>query len=297
MNVLVIGGTRFVGKHLVASLIENQHNVTIATRGVASDDFGSAVKRTIIDRTDYNSMKAVLTASTYDVIFDNLAYCSNDIKLVLDSAKCEKYIFISTTAVYNKHIDTKEDEFDPLSKSLVWCNRGDYPYDEVKRQAECAVIHAYPNVKYIAVRFPFVIGIDDYTQRLYYYVERIINEKPMFIDNYDAQMAFVRSDEAGKFMSFISESDFHGAINGASEQTISIKEISDYVTLRTGKTAILSNDGDVAPYNGEREYSINVDKATSLGFLFTPLKDWIYELIDSYINYINNLPSQRTSYL
>ncbi|MCL2518025.1 MAG: reductase, partial [Oscillospiraceae bacterium] len=211
-------------------------------------------------------------------MFDSLAYCSNDIKALLDNVKCESYIFISTTAVYDKHLNTREEEFEPLSKPLVWCGRSDFPYDEIKRQAECAVAQEYAHIKSIAVRLPFVIGMDDYTKRLNFYVEHIINEKPMFIDNYEAQMSFVRSDEAGQFLSFLAESNFTGAINGASEQTISIKEISEYLN----KPAILSNDGDKAPYNGEKEYSININRAKSLGFTFTPLKNWIYELIDYY---------------
>lgn len=283
MKILVIGGTRFIGRHLVSLLVNDKHEVTIATRGIASDDFGNKVNRIVIDRTDSSSMKTSLSADVYDVIFDSLAYCSNDIKTVLDFAKCKKYIFISTAAVYDKHINTKEEEFNPLLKPLVWCGRHDFPYDEMKRQAECAVVHEYPHVKFIAVRFPFVIGTDDYTRRLYFYVEHIVNEKPMFIDNFDVQMSFVRSDEAGKFLSFLANNDFEGAINGASEQTISIKDIADYIYLKTGKTPILLNNGDIAPYNGENEYSINIDKAKNLGFSFSPLNNWIYELIDVYI--------------
>ena len=40
MNVLVLGGTRFFGIHMVNVLLENGHDVTIATRGNASDPFG-----------------------------------------------------------------------------------------------------------------------------------------------------------------------------------------------------------------------------------------------------------------
>jgi len=42
--------------------------------------------------------------------------------------------------------------------------------------------------------------------------------------------------------------------------------------------------GDSAPYNGEPEYSINTDKAESLGFSFSYLNDWIYGLLDLYID-------------
>lgn len=284
MKILVVGGTRFMGKHLVCELLQNGHDVTIANRGITPDNFGDSVKRLRIEKTDSSNLKSIFLGRYYDIIFDCIAYCSNDVKALLDSVKCNKYIFISTTAVYDKHIDTKEDEFNPLSKALIWCNRSDFSYDEIKRQAECAVAQEYSHMKFIAVRFPFVIGIDDYTKRLYFYIDHIINGKPMFIDNYNNQMSFVRSDEAGKFLAFLADSNYCGTINGASEQTISLQEIAEYVRSKTGKLSVLSDEGDKAPYNGEAEYSINIDKTKELGFSFTPLKNWIYGLIDDYID-------------
>ena len=50
------------------------------------------------------------------------------------------------------------------------------------------------------------------------------------------------------------------------------------------KKAIIDKTGDNAPYNGEPEYSINTDKAEELGFRFSNLKDWIYDLIDYYMD-------------
>ncbi len=52
------------------------------------------------------------------------------------------------------------------------------------------------------------------------------------------------------------------------------------ITIATRGNA---KDGDAAPYNGEPEYSINTEKAASLGFHFLNLSDWIYELIDFYM--------------
>ena len=49
-------------------------------------------------------------------------------------------------------------------------------------------------------------------------------------------------------------------------------------------SAVINDDGDPAPYNGESEYSINIEKAESLGFAFTELKDWLYPLLDYYID-------------
>lgn len=57
MKILVIGGTRFFGIHMVKELLAKGHEVTIATRGQSSDAYGDRVKRLVLDRTDEESMR------------------------------------------------------------------------------------------------------------------------------------------------------------------------------------------------------------------------------------------------
>ena len=288
MNVLVIGGTRFFGIPMVEELLNSGHEVTIATRGLSADSFGSRVKRLTLDRPDARSLRSTLSARHFDVIIDKLAYCSNDIKNLMDVADCDQYIHMSTTAVYDpKHLNTLESDFNGTAKELIWCSRPDFPYDEIKRQAECALWQQYPDRNWIAVRYPFVIGKDDYTKRLLFYVEHVIKSIPMYVDNLDCRMGFIRSDEAGRFLAFLAGKPFRGAVNGCSEGTVSIREILGYVEQKTGKKAVLSADGDAAPYNSEPEYSINTDLAASLGFRFSRLHDWIFELLDYYIDILS----------
>jgi len=284
VKILVIGGTRFFGIHMVNELLANGHDVTIATRGNASDKYGDRVKRIIFERTNEESVRKALSGTHYDVIIDKIAYCSNDIKYVLDVVDCDKYIHMSSTSVYNpKHINTIESDFDGFSTEFAWCDRFAFPYEQLKRQAEYALWQKYSDRNWIAVRYPFAIGKDDYTRRLFFYVAHVMKSIPMNIDNLDYQMGFIRSDEAGKFMAFLVDKDTTGAINGSAEGTISIKEILDYVEKKTGTRAIIDKNGDNAPYNGEPEYSINTEKATALGFKFSVLQDWIYKLLDYYI--------------
>ena len=288
MNVLVIGGTRFFGIPMVEELLNSGHEVTIATRGLSADSFGSRVKRLTLDRTDTQSLRSTLSARHFDVIIDKLAYCSNDIKNLMDVADCDQYIHMSTTAVYDpKHLNTLESDFHGTAKELIWCSRPDFPYDEIKRQAECALWQQYPDRNWIAVRYPFVIGKDDYTKRLLFYVEHVMKSIPMYVDNLDCRMGFIRSDEAGRFLAFLAGKPFRGAVNGCSEGTVSIREILGYVEQKTGKKAVLTADGDAAPYNSEPEYSINTDLAASLGFRFSRLHDWIFELLDYYIDILS----------
>ncbi len=285
MKILVIGGTRFFGIHMVNELLERGHDVTIATRGKSSDEYGDKVKRIVMERTNEASIREALKGTHYDAVIDKIAYCSNDIKYVMDVVDCDKYIHMSSTSVYEpKRINTVESDFDGTSKELIWCDRKDFPYEQIKRQAEYALWQKYSDRNWIAVRYPFVIGKDDYTKRLLFYVEHVMKFIPMNIDNPDYQMGFIRSDEAGKFMAFLVDKDVRGAINGSSEVTISIKEIISYVEKKTGTKATIDEKGESAPYNGEPEYSINTEKAQSLGFKFSSLHDWIYEL--SILSYI-----------
>ena len=287
MKILVLGGTRFFGIPMVKELIKQGHEVTIATRQITKDDFGEMVRRIQVERTDPIHMMQAFKNEKYDVVYDKIAYCSNDIKYAMDAIDCEKYIYMSSTSVYEpKKMDTREDDFDALGKEFIWCNRSDYPYDEIKRQAECALWQKYNNKKWIAVRYPFAIGKDDYTKRLFFYVEHTMKSIPINIDNIDFQMSYIRSDEAGKFMAYLADKEFCGAINGSSQGTISLREIIDYVEKKTGTKAIFSEKGDVAPYNGEPEYSINTDKAKKLKFKFSNLQDWIFDLIDYYIGLV-----------
>ena len=272
---------------MVNDLLDKGHDVTIATRGRNPDNFGGRVERITFERTDPASVREALAGKHFDVIIDKIAYCSNDIRMLMDAADFDRYIYMSSTAVYDpKHVDTKEDEFDGMKGDLVWCNRQDFPYDVIKRHAEYALWQKYSDRNFTAVRYPFVIGRDDYTKRLLFYVEHAVKKIPMYIDNIDAKMGFIRSDEAGKFMSFLVDNELRGAVNGSSKGTISMHEVLDYVEKKTGCRALLADDGDNAPYNGETEYSINTDKADALDFGFSDLKDWIYDLIDYYIGLV-----------
>lgn len=284
MNILVIGGTRYFGIPMVRALIRDGHNVTLATRGKTPDTFGDAVHRISFERTSQQSIESAFSDKHYDVVIDKLAYCSNDVRSIMDVIDCDTYIQMSSTAVYEpKHMDTKEDDFDGIHHAFEWCGRTAYPYDVIKRHAECALWQHYSDRRWIAVRYPFVTSADDYTRRLHFYAEHTIRQIPMHIDNLDAQMSFIHANEAGEFMAHLVNVDFVGAVNGASHGTISPREILSYVQSKTNQTPILAETGDAAPYNGEPAYSINTDLAESLGFRFSHINDWIYDTLDTYI--------------
>ena len=283
MNILFLGGTRYFGKKAVEKLIENGHNVTVATRG---NNIVNAAKNLIVERYDSVSMQKVFAGLHFDVVADSLAYSSNDVKIALDNISCRRYVMTSSAAVYQRNFDLKETDFNPLDDKVIWCSRNDYPYDETKRQAEKALFQCYGGINKAAVRFPYVIGKDDYTKRMEFYVSHIVNQIPINVNNLSEQLSFVFSDDAGKFLAFMCENEYNGAVNGACSETISPAEIIGYIERRSGKRAVLDKNGETAPYNNDKSHSINTDLAQRLGFSFSPLKERLYALIDFYLEQI-----------
>ena len=287
MKILVIGGTRFFGVPMVKSLIEQGHEITVLTRGNTPDCFGNSVSRIFADRGNAEDVKEKLSGKRFDTVIDKIAYCSTDIRNTAEVVECDKYIHMSTNAVYSRfdsNRNVKEEEFDPFAEKVKWCVRSDGSYADVKKQAEYALFQNYSNkFKITAVRYPYVAGKNDYTMRLYFYVEHIIKGIPFYVDDTDKKFSFINEDEAGKFIAFLAEQDFSGAINGNSYGTISISEICDYVAEKTGKKAIVNQNGDPAPYNGIIAGGLDNGKAEKLGYRFSELSDWIYSLIDYYI--------------
>ena len=160
-------------------------------------------------------------------------------------------------------------------------NRND-DYAEGKRQAERATLEFLDSSQCVFVRFPIVMGKNDYTGRLKFYINHIINSEAMFIDDLDCGMEFIHEKEAGYFIAHLVNTTVTGAINGSSKGMISTKNLVEFIEKQTNRKAILDDFGDAAPYNGAlANTSYDTTKARDTGFAFSSIDDWIYELIYS----------------
>ena len=281
MRILVVGGTRYFGIPMVNSLLKNGHKITIATRGNSKPVFDGAVDYVVMDRMDGASVKAALDGQHFDLIIDKIAYSSNDVKALLENVSCDRYIQMSTCSVYFKdHAEIVEDEFKAEEYELHWIDRIQN-YGESKRQAERAVFEYMDPANISFVRYPIVMGENDYTGRLDFYIEHIRDQKPMNVDDLDKEMAFIYEKDAGDFIAYLADHFVSGPINGCSKETVKISDIIEYIEKRLGKRAVISSQGDDAPYNGlEDTLSFNTKKAESTGYRFRELNDWLYPLID-----------------
>lgn len=284
MNILVIGGTRFFGIPMIEKLIEEKHQVTVATRGNTNQIFGDGVSYIFLDRTNPVEVKKKLGGKKYDVIIDKVAYCSNDVKHLLDYVSCDRYILMSTCSVYDDiHENITEDEFDPVTYPLEWLDRLE-DYARIKKSAECAVAQVYNKQAYTFVRYPVVIGEHDYTKRLYFYVDHIVNGKAMKIADPDISNTYIDEKAAGEFMAYLVEHPVDGPVNGCMSGMISLREIIQYIEERTGKKAVFSEDGEETPLDDLlTNRSICTKVAENVGYHFAENVKGVKEVLDLYL--------------
>lgn len=280
MKILVIGGTRFFGVPMVKKLIADGHEVTLATRGQHKDTFGGEVKRIVMDKTDESSVKAALCGKHFDAVIDKVAYSSNDVRSLLRHARCGRYIQMSSCAVYQSaHTGIAEDEFDAKSFPLQWLDRpSDYALG--KRLAERAALEFMDEKNCVFVRFPVVLGENDYTGRLAFYAQHVCTGLPMCIENPDVQCSYIHQTQAGEFIAKLADTDVSGAVNGCSVGTVSQREIVSCIEKISGRQAIFSQSGDKAPYDDTAsDTSYDCTNAESTGFAFEQINSYIYALL------------------
>ncbi len=281
MKILVIGGTRFIGIHLVNELLSKGHEVTIATRGLTPDVFGDGVSRIQFDRTDRKSVEASLANTLFDVVYDNINYSPTDTENVLDFIKTDRYILTSSAAVYSGGINLREENFNPYQYLIRMGRRDDFSYNEGKRLCESVLFQNY-KINAIAVRFPVVIGRDDYTQRLYSYVERTSLGEAMYIDNPDARFSMIESAQAGAFLAFLADRKETGPINASARGDISVMGIINMIEKIVGHKAILNKDGNPGEFNEYFDNVLDTSKAQAMGFQFDLLNKRLRDLLVMY---------------
>lgn len=289
-KVLVLGGTQFFGKKLVEKLIENGKMVTIATRGLATDDFGDKVERLIIDREHRGEMAKVFADKSWDVVYDQTCLSPEEAKEAIDAlkGKVKRYIFTSSQAVYDFGTNHKEEDFDPRGFEFVLKGRREYPgyvgYQEAKRASE-TIFFNEESVQTVAVRMPIVVGTDDFTKRLQFHVEKVLNGEEIGVANSDFRYSFITSDEAAAFLYQIGESNYAGPINPGCRDDISVLELVGMIEQQLGLKAVLTENvtrDNASPYGLPGSWSINTEKAEQLGFHFSKLEDVLKELINHY---------------
>lgn len=283
-QILVLGGTRFFGRHLVELLIADGHKVTVMTRGQSGNPFGNKVEHIIVDRLNQQALEKAVEGRFFDIVYDNICYSPEEAYQFCQvfNGKINKLVFTSTLAVYNADgLEKHEADFDPYQYEIKLNGRESFNYADGKRQAE-AVFYKYAAFPVVAVRFPIVLGEDDYTQRLHFHIEHVMHEKPIGFKNMDAQMSFILATEAAQFLRWVGLAQVEGPINATASGCITLTKLMELIEAAAGKAALITLEKDAdnpSPYAIADSWYMSNKKASELGFKFTHLDDWLEELI------------------
>ena len=102
MDVLVLGGTSFVGREIVECLLERGHTPTLFNRGRTGVDLFPGVERLVGDRDsgDY----ATLTGRSWDAVVDVTGYVPRHVSEAVAALgdRGGRYVFLSTGLVYDR---------------------------------------------------------------------------------------------------------------------------------------------------------------------------------------------------
>ena len=285
MNILVLGGTRFFGKLLVERLIKEGHDVTILTRGQMADPFGDSVDRIKCLRSDNNMMRNCLSRKKFDIVYDHICFSSDDAAITCDifgKGHVGKYIFISSMYVYQGQEGLlKEGDFKPDDHEIQMGSRAIFSYEEGKRAAEVYFARK-ANFPVVSVRFPIVMSRDDYTGRFAHYISRIIFDKNIYLPQPQGRMNFINADDAAEFLFWLKDQNYTGPINAATKKSFNTNELVDKLSDILGKKAQVvsearKSDESFYPYHREDNMVMDVSRATSLGYQFSPFDDWFPE--------------------
>ncbi|MFC3957239.1 NAD-dependent epimerase/dehydratase family protein [Halovivax cerinus] len=177
-HALVIGGTRFIGRHLVDDLLAHDYEVTLFNRGTHENPFAATdgVEHVQGDRTDDGDLAAAAAVDP-DVVFDCVAYFPRDVRQatrVFDDV--DAYVYISSGSAYGREDIPKREGFTPLCECTDEQATTDEPetYGPRKAEGDRAVFEAAADgVNAMGVRPPIVYGPHDYTERLDYWIDRV----------------------------------------------------------------------------------------------------------------------------
>jgi len=173
MRILAVGGTKFVGRHLVHAALAAGHEVTLLHRGRSNPDLFPEAEHLIADR---DGSLNVLMERHFDATVDVSAYVPRQVRSLaeaLDGAGGH-HLFVSTVSVYAPPAAAGYDESSPLT----WPPRDPAAevvdpstYGGLKVLCELAAREAYGNLT--VVRPTYVVGPHDHTGRFTWWVRRI----------------------------------------------------------------------------------------------------------------------------
>ena len=184
-TALVVGGTRFIGRHTVRELLDHGYEVAIFTRGNHENPFESddRVAQVEGDRRDREALARAAERDP-DLVIDCVAYFPNEVRVATELFSDARYVFVSSGSAYGREVIPKregETPLEPCSDEQAVDDSGE-SYGARKAEGDRAVAAAAREGREaMSVRPCIVYGPHDYTERLDYWINRVLTNDRVIV--------------------------------------------------------------------------------------------------------------------
>lgn len=295
MEILVLGGTRFVGRAMVEAALARGHRVTLFNRGQTDPEGVPGAEHIAGDRTE--SLDA-LAGRRWDTVIDTSGYAAAHVRASAEALKdvVGRYLFVSTISVYSDFtrpgIGEDGPVFEPDYESL---DRSGDRYGPMKVACERIVQEVYGG-RALIVRPGVVVGPDDYTDRLPYWVRRVsAGGEVLAPGRPDAPVQLIDARDMGAWVVRMVEAGAAGVYNAvAPESPYAMRQVLETVRGVTGADARLTWVSDEfllergltpwveipfwQPASDEGAFRVDNRRAVAAGLTFRPLAETVRDV-------------------
>jgi len=287
MKLLMLGGTVFLGRHIVEAALASGHEVTLFNRGQDNPDLFPGVEKL---RGDRNADLSVLEGRAWDAAIDTSGFVPRVVRAsTLALARSVKhYTFISSISVYadfktvgineNKAVATLKDEgVEEVTNET---------YGALKALCEQAAEEAMPG-RVLVVRPGLIVGPDDPTDRFTYWPQRVSQGGEMLAPGReDQQVQFIDVRDLAEWIVRMVEERKTGAYNATGpDYQLAMGKFLEECKAATGgdtrftwvgDTFVSEDEANLQPWAPD-EYigisTVNCSKAFAAGLKFRPVRE------------------------
>lgn len=313
MRILVIGGTRFIGRAITEHLLREGHDVTLLNRGLTQDSFATQVRRIVGDRRDPETIKKAAHRRDYDAVVDVTAYHESETETVVEvfRDRMGHFVHISTASVYLVRDGIfppfiEEDFAGPLRTRRTG-KESSWLYARHKRRCEQVLLDAWNRDRFpfTSYRLPMVIGPHDYTRRADSYLERIMLGGAIILPGGGLNTwGFLWVDDVGATVAsnILNANALGRSYNLAQREAVSLRQFVEHAARLLGRRcgilglppAWLEATGlgcSFSPFTHDSDILLDCQAAREeLVFRPTPFAQWIELLVQDFRSRFDGTP-------